>query len=275
MSDRAGLSATALLGRALALGPVKKTFRAASDWIDLQWSLNDAALRAVAPRARGKLLDVGCGDKPYEAIFRPYVTEYVGVEHEATFAETSADTHAVRPDVLYDGTRLPFDDRTFDTVLNVQVLEHTPSPGALVKEMARVMKDDARLILMAPFSFRLHEEPHDYFRYSPHGLAVLCEEAGLVIEHVEPLGGLWSLLGHKVNTYLGLRVARIGGIAQAMGKLGHEKSEAPRPRLWTLPWVAPAMVGVALGARVLDSVLHDPQETLGFLIVARRREGGG
>jgi SAM-dependent methyltransferase len=270
MAESGGFSAGTLIERALALPPVRKTFRMASDWIDLQWSLNIAALHAIAPRAKGRLLDVGCGDKPYEAIFRPYVTEYIGIEHEATFAQTSADTHAVRPDLLYDGKRLPFDDKSFDTVLNVQVLEHTPEPGALVKEMSRVLKDDGRLILTAPFSFRLHEEPHDYFRYSPHGLGQLCKEAGLVIEHTETLGGLWSLMGHKLNTYLGLRVARIGGIAQAMGKLSHEGSEASRPRLWTLPWVAPTMAAVALGSRVLDSLLHDPQETLGFLIVARR-----
>ena len=37
------------------------------------------------------------------------------------------------------------------------------------------------LILTAPFQFRLHEEPHDYFRYSPHGLRQLCEDAGLEV----------------------------------------------------------------------------------------------
>ncbi len=34
----------------------------------------------------------------------------------------------------------------------------------------------------APFSFRLHEEPHDYFRVSPDGLRELCGRAGLEIE---------------------------------------------------------------------------------------------
>src|SRR5437870_5196975 len=198
---------------------MRRALRGISDWADLQWSLLYRALEAVAPLARGKLLDVGCGDKQFESIFRPHVDEYIGIEHEATFHATAATLNVTRPDFLYDGNRLPFESGSFDTVISIQVLEHTPDPRRLISEMARVLKQDGALILAAPFSFRLHEEPHDYFRYSPHGLRELCREAGLVIERVEQIGSLWSLVGHKLNTYLALRIARIGGAAQQLGKL--------------------------------------------------------
>jgi hypothetical protein len=68
----------------------RRLVRSAADWIDLELSLVIAALREVAPQAHGRLLDVGCGSKPYESIFRPYVTDYVGVEHESTFSMTNA-----------------------------------------------------------------------------------------------------------------------------------------------------------------------------------------
>jgi SAM-dependent methyltransferase len=283
MTGSAGVAALAARGssaRALAEQEARKWVRRTSDWVDLQLSLILDSLRRVAPRARGRLLDVGCGDKPYEAIFRPYVTEYVGVEHRDTFGLTSASDHERAagkqgPDVIYSGDRLPFPDGSFTTVLNVQVLEHTPRPAELVREMARVLADDGLLILMAPFQFRLHEEPHDYFRYSPHGLRELCGRAGLEIIHVEQQGSLWSLMGHKLNSYLAFRVAQLGGMAQGMGKLGHEKASAVRPRYWTLPWVAPSMLAVALGARVLDRVLFDPEETLGFLVLARHQRRSG
>jgi len=71
--------------------------RAASDWVDLQWSLLIRVLESVAPQSRGRLLDVGCGDRPFERIFRPYVDEYVGVEHEATFDATAARFGRSRP----------------------------------------------------------------------------------------------------------------------------------------------------------------------------------
>jgi len=259
-----------LLGTLLRLPPVARGARAASDWVDLQLVHVVASLARLAPRARGRLLDVGCGDKPYEHLFTPYVSAYVGVEHEATFGATSASARD-KADVRYSGARMPFDDATFDTVLSVQVLEHTPDPQALVSEMARVLRPGGLLILSAPFSFRLHEEPHDYLRFSPHGLRLLCERAGLIIEEIAPHGNLWSLLGHKLNSYLALRVARIGGVAQAMGKLGHETATARGPRLWTLPAVVPSMFAVSAGARILDRFAPDPTETLGFTLVARHR----
>ena len=273
--SRPNSSARKWLPRALEVPWVGKSARGASDWIDLQWSLTVQSLRGVAPRARGRLLDVGCGSKPYEPIFRPYVAEYVGVEHESTFEVTAAEHSTNRPDVLYDGDRLPFADDTFDTVLSVQVLEHTPHPAALVVEMGRVLKPDGILILTAPFSFRLHEEPHDYFRYSPHGLRQLCTDAGLTVIEMQQQGSLWSLIGHKLNSYLGLEIARIGGVAQSMGKLSHEAVQARPPRWWTLPWVVPTMGAISLGARLLDSALPDRTEALGFLVIAEKPQRRG
>ncbi len=256
----------------LDLPPIRRAVRATSDWVDLQWSHLEASLARVAPRASGRLLDVGCGEKPFAHLFQPHVREYIGIEYEPTFLLTETGRRArAAVDLTYDGKRLPFPDGDFDTVLSSQVLEHTPHPGDLVKEMGRVLRPGGLLLLSAPFSFRLHEEPHDYFRYTPHGLRQLCDAAGLEVEQVDPQGGLWSLLGHKLNSYLALQVAEVGGLAQAMGKLGHEATTARRPRLWTLPLVGPAMLAVAAGVRLLDRALPDPTESLGFTIVARRR----
>jgi SAM-dependent methyltransferase len=250
---------------------LRRLVRAVADWVDLELSLIYEALREVAPQANGRLLDVGCGSKPYESIFRPYVTEYIGIEHQATFALTNASSQELKADAFYDGNSLPFANESFDTVLSVQVLEHTVEPLELVREMARVMKKDGVLILLAPFSFRLHEEPHDYLRYSPHGLRVLCEKAGLEIVKVHQRGSLWSLMGHKLNSYLVFQVGNFGRFAQSIGKLGFEAPVRTAPRYWTLPLVAPAIVTTAFGARILDKLMHDPTETLGFLIVARRQ----
>jgi SAM-dependent methyltransferase len=258
------------LGKAVLAGPVGKMARRMSDWVDLEGSFLTKTLTELAPRARGQLLDVGCGQKPYEHLFRPYVDAYVGVEFGETFTKTNSSVKTASPDIVYDGKTLPFENKSFDTILSIQVLEHTPTPGHLIIEMSRVMKDDGLMILTAPFSFRLHEEPDDFYRYSPHALRRLCSEAGLEVTLMEPRGGLFSVIGHKLNSYLALNVAQIDALAQAMGKLGHEKSSDRSVRWWTLPWVAPAMGAIAFGARALDRALPDPTETLGFCLVAER-----
>ncbi|HMJ09882.1 MAG TPA: class I SAM-dependent methyltransferase [Polyangiaceae bacterium] len=258
------------LQRLLGMPPISRAARRAADYVDLQWSLTISALKRVAPQAHGRLIDVGCGHKPYVDIFTPYVDEYIGVEREDTFAHTNAQVQG-EADVIYDGERLPFPDASFDTALNVQVLEHTPAPLELLTEIARVLKPGGLLILMAPFSFRLHEEPHDYFRYSPYGLRHLCERAGLDMCSVEPMGALWSVMGHKLNSYLGLSVARMGGVAQSLQKLGHEPTKQQSPRFWTLPIVVPAMFWVETSSRVLDRIIPDSAETLSFIATAKRR----
>lgn len=249
---------------------VRQAVRRTSDWVDLQWSFLVSDLKSVSSAAHGRLLDVGCGDRPYEDFFRPHVTDYIGIEHEATFALTAASTRK-KADLTYDGRTLPFDDASFDTVLNVQVLEHTPDPQHLVDEMSRVLKPGGTLIVTAPFSFRLHEEPHDYFRYSPHGLRYMFDHSGLEMVELRAQGGLFSLVAHKLNTFLAFRVARLDAFTQSIGKLSHEGATTKSPRYWTLPAAMPAMMALSAGARVLDRAFPDPTEALGFLALARKR----
>jgi SAM-dependent methyltransferase len=262
-----------LLSRLLSLGPIRDAARFTTDWIDLQSSVIVSDLAKAAPRARGRLLDVGCGDKPYEHLFRPYVTEYIGIEHEGVFATTNASNAERRPDLYYDGSTLPFPDASFETVLSVQVLEHTPQPAHLVREMARVLRKDGLLILNAPFSFRLHEEPHDFFRYTPHGLRALCAEAGLEVAEIWSQRDLWSVLAHKLNSFLAFRVVAVQGTAQKLDKLQHEAPTSAKGRPWLIPLVVGPMALASGAARVLDRVAPDGTEALSYLVFARHRGG--
>ncbi|HEY2514872.1 MAG TPA: class I SAM-dependent methyltransferase [Polyangiaceae bacterium] len=260
---------TSPLARLAEITGIQRLSRGAADWVDLQYSLIMAQLSALAPRTHGRLLDVGCGEKPYEAIFRPYVKEYVGVEYEASFGGTQTSVRSSKPDYFYDGKRLPFEAQSFDVVLSIQVLEHTPSPQVVLNEMARVVKKGGLVVVNAPFSFRLHEEPHDYFRYTPHAWRAMFDEAGLEVDEIWNQGDLWTVLGHKLNSYLAFRVARLDALAQQMGKLGHEGARTASPRFWTFPLVLPAMFAVSGAARVLDRVAPDGTESLSYLVIGR------
>jgi SAM-dependent methyltransferase len=260
-----------MLDRVLQLPQVRRVARLGSDWVDLQYSALIDQLKTIAPRTSGKLLDVGCGEKPYEPIFRPYIREYVGVEHEATFSVTHASSRSSKPDAFYDGKTLPFESHTFDTVISIQVLEHVTSPQSVLNEMARVAKKDALVIVSAPFSFRLHEEPHDYFRYTPHGLRAMFDAAGLTVDEIWSERDLWGVVGHKINSFLAFRLARIDSLAQSIGKHGHEGAPADPPRLWTLPFVLPLMATISGASRVLDRLAPDGTEALSYLAFGHPR----
>jgi hypothetical protein len=40
---------------------------------------------SIQKYAKGKLIDIGCGEKPYREMLKPYVVEHIGVDHEGTF----------------------------------------------------------------------------------------------------------------------------------------------------------------------------------------------
>jgi SAM-dependent methyltransferase len=241
-------------------------FRWLRGWIrervDLEWQTLRDAMQTAAPHANGRLLDVGCGGKPWEGTFAGRVTEHVGLEREGA--------RAARADLLYDGDRMPFDDGAFDTVLSNQVLEHVPDPRDLWADMVRVLAPGGRLIVTVPFSFRLHAEPDDYWRFTPHALRQLCDESGLRVEVLEPRGGLWLVIGHKLATFLAFDAGRLRGEAQAAGSTTYEPPADEAPRWWALPLVVPALLLVTGLARWLDAVDQRSGDTLGYLLVAAK-----
>ena len=88
---------------------------------------------------------------------------------------------------------------------------------------------------------------------------------------IQRQGSLWSVIGHKLNSYLAFRVARVGGMAQGMGKLGHEAKSQKSTRYWTLPFVGIAMISITGLSRLFDRIFTEPDETLSFLVIARRK----
>ena len=165
--------------------------------------LNALAFRQItnataAPRyARGRLLDVGCGRQPYAALFAPYVDEHVGVDH----ADSPHELTAV--DVVATAYEIPLDDASFETVLMTEVLEHLERPQEALAEIVRLLRPGGSLILTTPFIWPLHEEPRDFYRYTPHGLRHLLTSVGFTDVEVTPLAGQWSTLallsGHALQ----------------------------------------------------------------------------
>jgi SAM-dependent methyltransferase len=257
-----------------AISMLKASYRAgltaARDWVDMERASLTDAMRHAAPFSSGRLVDVGCGEKPHEALFRPFVREYIGVEHADTFSQNDSSRRA-QADLTYSGNTLPFESRSVDTVLSNQVLEHVVDPGAFFTELTRILKPGGRLILTAPFSFREHSAPQDFHRFTQFALRNYAEQNGLAIDVLSPRGGLWAVLAQKVSAYAVLHVAKLGADLQTVGALGHEDTLCTRPRYWTLPAVVPTVLGVVAAARMLEVMAPYHEDTLGYLLIATKR----
>jgi SAM-dependent methyltransferase len=130
---------------------------------------------ALAKEIRGKTLDVGCGQKPYESLFA--ATEYTGLE-----IDTPENRMHKKADVYYDGSVFPFADAEFDSVVINEVFEHVFHPDGFLSEVGRVLKPGGALLMTVPFVWDEHEPPRDYARYSSFGLSAILERHGFQVE---------------------------------------------------------------------------------------------
>lgn len=149
------------------------------------WPALTAAVQAVlAGRDSASLIvvDLGCGERPYADLFGAALC--IGIDR-------SSDGAA--PDVLADAGCLPLAGGCADLVFCAQVIEHVPRPDALLAECCRVLKPGGALVLSGPFWWPLHEEPHDYWRFTHHGLARLLQAAGLQALSITPDTGAVTL----------------------------------------------------------------------------------
>lgn len=131
----------------------------------------------------GKLLDFGCGRKPYKNLFCN-VTEYIGVD----IKQTGHDHSFSEIDIFYDGKHLPFEDETFDAIFSSEVFEHLFNLEEILDELKRVLKKNGKILITTPFLWGEHEKPYDYARYTSFAIKHILERKGFQILAFEKTG---------------------------------------------------------------------------------------
>lgn len=154
---------------------------------------NGERQRSIVNFARGRVLDIGCGDRRAENLLKAN-TSYIGLDYPAT----TRKGYPGHPDVYADGQCLPFKDECIDTILLMDVLEHIPSPESVMMEARRVLNHEGRLLIQVPFLYPIHDAPHDFQRWTLHGLLHLLGmhgfSAAVVYSHGTPLQTSTALL---------------------------------------------------------------------------------
>ena len=166
----------------------------------VRW-LREQALDARSTIGRYRVLDVGCGARPYEPLFAPHAASYVGVD---PVDNPKADLKGPVED-------LPVEDATFDVVLCNQVLEHCDDPLKAVSELNRVTAPGGRVLATTHGVMPYHPSPTDYWRWTHAGLEKLFAENGTWASvRVTPASGTTACLGMLFAMYLDLGFRRIG-----------------------------------------------------------------
>ncbi len=202
-------------------------------------------LKLFSSYAKGQLLDVGCGSKPYLSILKDKVEIYIGLDLPSLYKEI---------DVYGSALEIPFRDRSFDTVLSTQVLEHVPEPSKMMGEIGRVIKPGGYLMLTAPQTARIHGEPHDYYRFTKYGLSYLAGENGFKVIHLSPHGGIWIAIGYLISFYIHLTLPK----TKFCRKVAHI-----------------LIAGVQLLCFIFEKIHTWNLDTTGYTLIAKRLEQKG
>jgi len=95
----------------------------------------------------------------------------------------------------------PTPQGTFDVVICEQVLEHVVDPFGAVANLRALCEPGGHVVVTTPFLVRVHELPmfgmRDYWRFTPRGMQVMLENAGLEVVEVGSWGnrlGVWANL---------------------------------------------------------------------------------
>ena len=153
-------------------------------------SLHRDVKNIIKQHASGKVLDIGCGNKPYEKDFLGRIEEYIGCD----IVQSSLQ----KVDVICNAKRIPLPSEEFDTIFCIQTIEHIDGHQEVLNEASRLLKKDGKIILSAPFYWPLHEVPDDYFRFTKYGLAYLLRQSGFTVIDIIENGGSWAVAGQSI-----------------------------------------------------------------------------
>ena len=146
----------------------------------LRQSIERVIAEHIVPLEWDTLVDFGCGNMPYRALFEAHLAKYVGCDLEGNeMAEAVMSTPG----------QIPMDDQTADIVLSSQVLEHVSDPAGYLAEAFRVLRPGGLLLLSTHGSWRYHPDPCDFWRWTCDGLRRIVQNAAFEIDDFQGVMG--------------------------------------------------------------------------------------
>jgi len=124
------------------------------------------------------VVDMGCGDRPYESLFQSQECWYIGCDLGG------------EPDVLLEpGRRVDLPEDFADGVVSFQVLEHVWDLDWYLGECHRILKPGGWLLLSTHGTWLYHAHPTDFRRWTRDGLLGELRDRQFAVDRVEAVVG--------------------------------------------------------------------------------------
>ena len=147
-----------------------------------------------------KIVDISAGAKPYKDLFshckyfshefdgnRNIIDEFRGEKNK-----DNSENHDFYGDIC---DFLPINDESFDYVLCTEVLEHVPEPIKAIRELKRICKKGGKIIITAPFTSGLHQEPYHYYAgFSPYFYEYVAKKFNFTLKELKSQGDFFKLM---------------------------------------------------------------------------------
>jgi SAM-dependent methyltransferase len=155
---------------------------------------------AIERHCRGDLLDIGGADFYFlnkRRFANLPIRSWTCLEPTPSRLP-QADDRGMFKTVVGDGCDMPFESNSFDSILNLQVLEHVFEPLKMVDEIARVLRPGGHAVIVAPQTTPIHMIPDIYNNLTIYWMRKAMGRSGLRIVEERGLGGVWKSVAFRL-----------------------------------------------------------------------------
>ncbi|OGI18783.1 MAG: hypothetical protein A3B68_06010 [Candidatus Melainabacteria bacterium RIFCSPHIGHO2_02_FULL_34_12] len=227
-------------------------------------------IKKNAHYAHGNLLDVGCGSSPFENYFKKYADKYLKHEHP------DAAKSYIKYDYLSELPSISAPDNSIDTIISFSVLEHVSEPFLTIKEFKRILKKDGIFIISVPQYWHLHEEPHDYMRFTKYILKEKITNLGFEILYMKELGKSFATVGQAFCNALILLfdLDHVKNIFSFLSGKKHKNiGKSIVYSIYKFPLILLSIILIPIINIIfltLDQLLGSPRDTIGYFVIAKK-----
>lgn len=139
----------------------------------------------------GDVLDVGCGSfDRYSELFS--YKKYIKMDVDGKN----------NPEIIGRAENIPLPDNSVDSIVCTQVLGDVWDLKKALAEFFRVLRPSGKILITESLISSVHDEPHDFWRFTNYSLENLLKEAGFFVLESEKRGGFFSSAAQNTIRYL-------------------------------------------------------------------------